>query len=66
MSGSTESVDIYEGLADALDALPHGFPRTPPGVERRPIKKAFTPEGASLGARIFAKQAGTTIAGAEA
>ena len=33
MSNPEETVDIYERLADALDPLPHGFPRTPSGVE---------------------------------
>ena len=39
-----EPDDIYERLAAALEALPHGFPRTPSGAELRLIKKAFTPE----------------------
>jgi electron transport complex protein RnfB len=39
-----KEIDIYERLADALDALPHGFARTPSGVEIRLIKMAFTPE----------------------
>ena len=36
--------DIYERLANALEALPHGFARTPSGVEIKLIKMAFTPE----------------------
>jgi NAD-dependent dihydropyrimidine dehydrogenase PreA subunit len=36
--------DIYERLANALDALPHGFARTPSGVEIKLIKLAFTEE----------------------
>jgi NAD-dependent dihydropyrimidine dehydrogenase PreA subunit len=39
-----KEIDICERLADALDALPHGFARTPSGVEIRLIKMAFTPE----------------------
>ena len=38
------SQDIYERLASALDALPHGFARTPSGVEIKLIKMAFTEE----------------------
>ena len=37
-----EEVDIYERLADAIDALPHGFARTASGVELKLIKMAFT------------------------
>ena len=33
MSNTDKSIDIYERLAAALDALPHGFPRTKSGVE---------------------------------
>ena len=38
------SDDIYERLANALDALPHGFARTASGVEIKLIKMAFTEE----------------------
>jgi Pyruvate/2-oxoacid:ferredoxin oxidoreductase delta subunit len=43
---------IYERLANALDALPHGFARTPSGVELRLIKMAFTPEEVSLAGQL--------------
>jgi len=46
------SEDIYERLADALDALPHGFPSTPTGVEIRLIKMAFTREEVSLAGQL--------------
>jgi len=52
MSSPDKSVDIYERLAAALDALPHGFPRTPSGVELRLIKMAFTPEEVSLAGQL--------------
>ena len=52
MSNPDKSVDIYERLADALDALPHGFPRTPSGVEIKLIKMAFTPEEVSLAGQL--------------
>jgi len=42
MGESPQADDIYERLANALDALPHGFARTASGVEIRLIKKAFT------------------------
>jgi Na+-translocating ferredoxin:NAD+ oxidoreductase subunit B len=44
MSTYDTTVDIYERLANALDALPHGFARTPSGVELRLIKMAFSAE----------------------
>ena len=52
MSNPDKSEDIYERLADALDALPHGFARTPSGVEIRLIKMAFTPEEVSLAGQL--------------
>jgi electron transport complex protein RnfB len=52
MSNPEESVDIYERLAAAQEALPHGFPRTKSGVEIRLIKMAFTPEEVSLAGQL--------------
>jgi ferredoxin len=46
------STNVYERLADALDALPHGFARTPSGVEIRLIKKAFTEEEVWLAGQL--------------
>ena len=40
--------DMYEQLADALDRLPNGFPRTPSHVEIALLKKIFSPEEAEL------------------
>ena len=37
-----------EQLADALDRLPNGFPRTASNVEIIILKKIFSPEEASL------------------
>jgi hypothetical protein len=34
--------DIYEKLAEHLDNLPGGFPRTPSGVEIRILRRLFT------------------------
>jgi electron transport complex protein RnfB len=52
MSTPGESVDIYERLAVALEALPHGFARTPSGVEIKLMKKAFTPEEVWLAGQL--------------
>jgi electron transport complex protein RnfB len=43
---------VFELLADALDRLPNGFPRTPTGVEIRILKKIFSPEEANLASRL--------------
>lgn len=42
----------YEQLADALDKLPNGFPRTSSNVEIHLLKKIFSPEEASLGSQL--------------
>ena len=52
MSSPDKSIDIYERLAAALDALPHGFPRSPSEVEIRLIKMAFTPGEVSLAGQL--------------
>ena len=67
---NTESIDVYERLAIALEALPHGFPPTKSGVEMKLIKMAFTPEEVSLAglltrfpemAKEIAKRAGMDV-----
>jgi hypothetical protein len=35
------SADVYERLAQKLDALPNGYPRTESGVELRILEKIF-------------------------
>ena len=52
MAESPKIDDIYERLANALDALPHGFARTASGVEIRLIKKAFTEEEVWLAGQL--------------
>ena len=52
MSNTDKSIDIYERLAAALEALPHGFPRTKSGVEIKLIKMAFTPEEVDLAGQL--------------
>jgi len=42
------SGDVYERLAQTLDALPNGYPRTKSGVELRILKKIFTEEEAEI------------------
>lgn len=44
--------DVYEHLADALNRLPNGFPRTATGVELRILQKIFAPEEAALAAQL--------------
>jgi Na+-translocating ferredoxin:NAD+ oxidoreductase RNF subunit RnfB len=44
--------DIYEQLADALDRLPNGFPRTQSNVEIPLLKEIFSPEEASLASQL--------------
>ncbi|MDY0038838.1 MAG: 4Fe-4S binding protein [Desulforhabdus sp.] len=39
---------VYEKLAEHLNRLPAGFPRTSSGVEMRILRRLFTPEEASL------------------
>jgi Pyruvate/2-oxoacid:ferredoxin oxidoreductase delta subunit len=40
--------DVYEKLAQHLDNLPTGYPRTESGVEMRILKKLFSPEEAEI------------------
>lgn len=47
-SGHDHGDGVYERLADQLDALPNGFPRTGSGVEVRLLKKIAGPEEAWL------------------
>ncbi len=44
--------DIYERLAEHLDNLPGGFPRTESGVEMRILRRLFTPEDAKLAVHL--------------
>ena len=46
------SNDVYERLAEALDKLPNGFPRTPSNVEIKLLKKIFSPKEASLASQL--------------
>jgi hypothetical protein len=42
------SSDVYERLAETLDALPNGFPRTESGIELKILKKIYTEEEAEI------------------
>jgi ferredoxin len=44
--------DVYERLADALDRLPNGFPRTPSRGEIEILRRIFSPEEASLAGHL--------------
>ena len=44
--------DLYENLAQHLDNLPAGFPRTESGVEMRILKRLFSPEEAEVAALL--------------
>jgi len=44
--------DVYVVLADALDRLPNGFPRTPSGIEITILKRIFSAEEASLASHL--------------
>jgi ferredoxin len=43
---------VYETLAEKLDRIPNGFPRTESGVEIRLLAKLFSPEDASLASSL--------------
>lgn len=43
---------VFEKLADALNLLPNGFPRTPSGVEIQILKKIFSEQEAALASEL--------------
>lgn len=46
----------YEKLADALNALPNGFPRTETGSDLKLLKFMYTPDEAELACQLSAKR----------
>lgn len=48
--------ESYDKLADALDTLPNGFPRTDSGVEIAILKKIFSPEEAFIACQLSRKR----------
>lgn len=64
------NTDVYVKLAQHLDDLPPGFPRTESGVEIRILRQLFTPEEAELAlhlslieedARVIGRRAGIPV-----
>ena len=49
--------EIYRRLADALDRLANGFPRTETGVELQILAHVFTPEEAEVAAALTGRPA---------
>lgn len=45
-------MDVYEQLADALDRLPNGFPKTASRVEIQILEKICSPEDAALAGQL--------------
>lgn len=43
---------VYEQLAEALDRLPNGFPRTPSQIEIAILKKIFSPDEAAFASQL--------------
>jgi ferredoxin len=52
MRGSLLGNDVYGQLAEALDRLPNGFPRTPSNVEIRVLKKIFSAREAQIASQL--------------
>lgn len=46
------SRNAYEKLAEHLDAMPHGFPKSESGVELKLLKKIFTEEEAEVASQM--------------
>jgi NAD-dependent dihydropyrimidine dehydrogenase PreA subunit len=49
------SIDVYDQLADALDRLPNGFPRTESGIELEILKRIFTLGEAEIARKLGRK-----------
>ncbi len=60
MSAPAGDAEVYERLADALDRLPNGFPRTPGGTEIQILRKIFSPDEASLAACLSGRMEPTS------
>jgi len=46
------SKNVYERLADHLDAMPHGYPKSENGAELKLLKKIFTEEEAEVASQM--------------
>lgn len=51
-SSETTNLDVYEKLAEHLDRLPAGFPRTDTGVEIRILRRLFSPREAEIAQQL--------------
>jgi Na+-translocating ferredoxin:NAD+ oxidoreductase subunit B len=47
--------EVFARLADALDRLPNGYPRTSTGIELHILRKIFTQDEAALGCAMSAR-----------
>lgn len=52
---------IYERLAEAMDRLPNGFPRTPSNTEIPLLKKIFSPDEAALAMHLTGKMENSAV-----
>jgi Na+-translocating ferredoxin:NAD+ oxidoreductase subunit B len=66
----TMAKDVYEALAEHLDTLPTGYPRTENGSEMRILRRLFTPQDAELAIhltiipeepRVIARRSGISV-----
>jgi Pyruvate/2-oxoacid:ferredoxin oxidoreductase delta subunit len=48
------TADVYQRLAERLDSLPNGFPRTESGVELRILRAIFSPDDAAMALQVKA------------
>ena len=55
ISSTDKLVDVYERLADAMEAQPAGFTRTPSRLEIKLLKLVFTPEEALVAGTLSRK-----------
>jgi len=60
------SDECYENLADALDRLPNGYPRTPSNIEVSILKKIFSPDEAWLAGQLSGEMELTSVIAARA
>lgn len=57
---------VYEKLAEAMDRLPNGFPRTPSRVELSLLEKMFTADEAAIVSHLTGKMEDSSIIAARA
>ena len=52
MPSQNQSKNVYDALADALDNLPNGFPRTDSKIELKVLSWIFSEEEARIGSHL--------------